>query len=269
MKIHCSGGKGELEHEACLACALSARGGQPCGYDYALLKAIFAGSQKEARRKEIHVTDLAGCLYRAYLDKTRHPAEYVHEILARWLGSAVHAHVEGSDEYLDSELPLAVDGLVGTADVVYQDGRVVDTKTTRWLYVHKLPYGSHELQLNLYAWMLRRLGRAVTRLQIQYIDLSGPTKCRKKGCGVPVRMFDGELRCPSCFGYVPGAHLGAALVEVPIWPEEDVERLVAERKNALEEALVFGRPPEREPGFLCAYCAHREYCSIETIPSEE
>ena len=36
MKINCSAGKGIMELEDCLACALA--GDNACGYDYALIK---------------------------------------------------------------------------------------------------------------------------------------------------------------------------------------------------------------------------------------
>jgi CRISPR/Cas system-associated exonuclease Cas4 (RecB family) len=250
----------------CLRCALARQ--NVCGYDYTLLRRMFAASEKEERRSEIHVTDLTGCLRRAYYDKTQPQPEYVHETLARWLGTAVHASAEGSDEHLDSELPLSFEGIVGKADVVYKDGLVLDFKTSRWLYPAKLPYGSHEAQLNLYAWLLRKQGREVNRLQIQYIDLSGPSKCRR--CKVPVRMFQGpdgttEIKCPSCFQFVPGAHLGAVLVDIPLWGEREVEALVVERKETLEKALVFGTLPAAEAGYLCNYCSHREICEAALL----
>ena len=260
MQIQCSGGKGVMELDECYACALNHDNN--CGYDYSLLKAIFGSSEKDERANEGHVTDLTGCLRRAWYDKTNPQPEYVHEILARWLGTATHMATEGSDERLESELPLSYDGLKGTADVVYKDGRVVDLKTSRWLYPQKLPYGSHELQVNIYAHMLRKQGREFNRLRIQYVDMSGPSKCRK--CRVPVRMFDGELKCPSCFQYVSNAHLGAVLVDIPIWSDQDIEDLIRNRKDLLEGALAFGSPPEREAGYLCAYCSHREICNPDT-----
>ena len=145
----------------------------------------------------------------------------------------------------------------------YITNGVITHNSTRWLYPSKLPYGSHALQVNIYAWLLRKMGREVNQLQIQYIDMSGPTKCRK--CRVSVRMFNGELKCPSCLQYVNGAHLGAVLVEVPLMEEREIEELVASRRDRLQLALALGEPPEREPGFLCAYCSHYEICQSELV----
>ena len=261
MRIICSATNQEMDSGECLSCAL--QGSPPCGYDYSLLKALYSDSEKEDRRKEIHVTDLTGCLRKAYYDKREPSPERPHEMVTRWMGTAVHTCAEGSDAFLESELPVEHGSIVGRADIVYADGRVVDFKTTRWLYPEKLPYGSHALQVNIYAWLLRQMGRDVNRLQIQYIDMSGPTKCRK--CKVPVRMFDGELKCPNCMQPVRGAHLGAVLVDVPLMEEAEIERLVTGRREQLELALALDDPPEREAGYLCNYCSHRETCRPELV----
>jgi CRISPR/Cas system-associated exonuclease Cas4 (RecB family) len=255
MNINCSAGMGVLDTQKCLTCALDHPG---CGFDYAVLKAMFGSSEQEQRRNEIHVTDLTGCIRKAWYDKTNTTAEYPHEMLTRWIGTKIHSAVEGSDELMDSELPVAYDGLVGKSDIVYKDGRIVDIKSTRWLMPAKVPYGSHVLQVNIYAYLLRKMGRQVTSLQIQYIDASGPSKCRK--CRLPVRMYQGELRCPSCGQVVRGAHLGALLVDVDLLSDEEILERIQERKENLENALAMGIAPEKEPGYLCSYCAHLEKC---------
>jgi hypothetical protein len=262
MNILCPVSAAQLTQEECLDCALGT-GRPPCGYDYALLKAIYGSSEKSERANSIHVTDLTGCARRAYYDKRDPSPEYVHEMLVRWMGSGFHGMVEGSDTHLDSELSLEWDGIVGRSDIVYKNGRLVDLKFTRWMYVDKLPYGSHVLQVNVYAWILRKMGRKIDRVQIQYIDASGPTKCRK--CKAAVRMVDGQLVCPKCLTAPKGAHLGAHLIEVPLYSDEQVERDIMERKHNLEAALSMGFAPEPEPGFLCGYCAHVAKCQPETI----
>ena len=124
-------------------------------------------------------------------------------------------------------------------------------------------YGSHALQVNIYAWMLAARGCEIRTLQIQYIDASGPTKCRK--CKVPVRNMDGVLACPKCLTAPAGAHLGAYLVDIPLMGPEEVLRLIQDRKQNLEAALQMGIAPEAEPGFLCAYCAHAHRCDAADL----
>jgi len=255
MNITCSAEKGVLDTEKCLVCALDT---PPCGYDRAVLKNIFGDSQHEERKSTIHVTDLTGCIRKAWYEKTNPAPEYPHEALTRWLGTKIHGAIEGSDEFMDSELPVVWDTLVGKSDIVYKDGRIVDIKTSRWLIPSKLPYGSHVLQVNIYAFMLRKMGRDVSRLQIQYIDMSGPSKCR--ACRLAVRMYDGVYRCPSCGKEIKNAHLGAMLVDIPIMRDDEIMERISERKENLENAMAMGIAPQKEPGYLCSYCNSVEIC---------
>ncbi len=81
MNVLCSAGrspvkeKGELETGECLECALETSC-PPCGFDYSFLRAVFNGN--EDRRSEIHVTDITGCLRKAYLFKKAPVPEPVH-----------------------------------------------------------------------------------------------------------------------------------------------------------------------------------------------
>ena len=87
--ILCSAGRGEFTKEACLSCALNQQ--NECGYDYSILNALF----KDKERIGIHVTDLTGCIRQAWYTKTVPVAEYVHDMLNRFIGTAVHAVYRG------------------------------------------------------------------------------------------------------------------------------------------------------------------------------
>ncbi len=253
-EVLCSGGKGRVTKTECMACALQRD--NRCGFDYAMLKAMFADKE----RTGIHATDLTGCLRRAYYEKTIPPLEYVHTGVARYLGTAVHKSLESADdEHVRSEMELAAHGIVGTADVVYRDGRIVDYKTTRWLTPARLPYGSHATQINVYAAMLRAQGHEVTSGAIQYIDLSGPTKCRS--CKVPVVPDgDGIPVCPGCNNHPQNAHFGVMLIEIPLEEDVQVGEWIGTRRKSLEMSIEANEPPHREPGFLCGYCAYENIC---------
>lgn len=260
--ILCSAGKGELPAQACLKCAIESPSRHPlCGLDYGYLKALLNTSEE---RPDIHVTDITGCLKRAYLGKKNPKPVYVHELQALTQGVAVHSFLEDNDLFMDCEYPLKGDDLRGTADVVHKlfdplRRRIVDYKSTRWMYVDKLPYGSHALQVNIYAHLLRQEGHLVDSLAIQYIDMSGPTKCRN--CKRPVRMnvFE-ELACPKCGNAPNNAHLGAMLVEVPLIDEGEISSLIERRKTALRQALDSAQVPGGEPSFLCGYCPFEDEC---------
>ena len=270
--ILCSAGRGELAKTACLACALAHN--NQCGIDYSLLKSMLKNKQRDG----VHVTDITKCLRSSYYDKTDATPEWVHMMGYRTFGLALHGYLEGSDEYGTSELPLQALGLVGTADWVYFDGRIIDFKTARWVAPSKLPYASHELQVNIYAEMLRevnaefeKIGPGVgkshgyplpTSAAIQYIDLSGPTRCRT--CKAPfLPGADGSLRCPKCLATNKEAHSENVLLEVFLMESEDIRKVIDERRDTLNTSVEKHSPPPREEG-LCNYCSHEQECFNES-----
>ncbi len=86
----------------------------------------------EDRSNEIHVTDITGCLLKAFLDKTIPTSELVHHKLVWWLGTAVHDALLTEDEHFKAEVPVGKDGLMGRADAIYAHGTIEDVKTVRW-----------------------------------------------------------------------------------------------------------------------------------------
>ena len=254
MEIICPAGNGTLNHTDCLEC--SSTNPTPCGYSYSLLKAIYGRAQD--RSGEVHVTDITGCLRKAYFDKLLPAPERVSDKLVKFLGVAVHESVEDKDEFMESEIPVEALGIVGKSDALYADGTLLDFKTTRWMIPDRLPYGSHELQVNIYAHLLRLAGKKVERLFIQYVDMSGPTKCRK--CNVVVEKVGDQLLCPKCLAAPRGAHLGALLVEVPMQDEASLEELIKTRVGLLRAAMEGGAQPPAEPSFLCQYCNNTLSC---------
>lgn len=253
--ILCSAGQGEMTKDACLGCALQLQ--NRCGFDYSVLLAMF----HDKERTGIHVTDLTGCLRQAWFGKVQPPLEYPHEMLARFLGTGIHSYIEGfsdPDTYA-SEFPVEGLGLVGTADVVYHNGRLVDYKTTRWLQIAKLPYGSHVKQLNIYAAMLRSMGREITSAAIQYIDMSGPSKCSK--CRGPVAPDEGGVMvCTRCGHSLPSWHPGVAIVEVELEDDKMVAEWIQTRLAILQLSVEQNVMPEAEPSYICDYCSFREQC---------
>ena len=223
------------------------KGKQPCGFGYRLLKAMFA--TQEDRTQEIHVTDITGCLLKAYLDKTAPAPRFVHDSLAMWIGHAVHTALDTSDTHVLSEMPVSGLGLVGRLDAKYgADQRIEDSKTKRWIKPSQLHSEEHAAQVNIY----RHLDGSDGGMQIQYIDMSGPSKCR--ACKVTMRLIDGEVQCPKCGYSGKENHLGAVLVDID--PIEDIEGLINERVGILQEALDSEIAPRAEPGWICGYCPH-------------
>lgn len=245
-----------VTREDCAECSLSRE--NDCGYDYSLLMSFWNWAAHE--RTGIHVSDLTYCLRKSYYERVDPRPSLLHSNLLLYLGTITHGMLEGAeDDQFDAELSVKGLGIVGTADVVYKDGTVVDFKTTRWLNKSKLPYGSHEIQTNIYAQLLREQFREVNRIYIQYIDMSGPTKCRS--CRVPMAMReDGGIACPQCGKVYKNPHLGAVTLEIPVWTEKQVTQFINTRREELETALETKEPPPGEPDWLCNYCDHKGEC---------
>ncbi len=140
--VLCSAGRGELFKEDCLACALEGKQNY-CNIDYTLMKALLTDKE----RTGIHVTDLTGCLRKAFYDKTTTQPEYPHNMMYRFQGTIAHGVLEFHSDADEAEVPVAALGIEGRMDI-YRQGRIIDVKTTRWLTPSKLPYGSHALQVN-------------------------------------------------------------------------------------------------------------------------
>lgn len=258
FKIKCSGTQftDEVESSECLGCAL--RNANDCGYDYALLRFMY---DQVSTRPDIHATDLVGCSLRSFWSKSRQPAEYPHSMLMRSLGTITHGLLEDSNtENTYTELTYEVDGVVGTIDRYYRDTkRLVDYKTTRWLKPSNLPYGSHKVQVNIYAYLMRENGEEVDSAFVQYIDLSGPSKCRT--CKVAVVPVADGLSCPVCGFYPRGAHLGAVLFEIDLMHPDEIKAFVVQRRDALKLSLELDQEPDPEPSFLCSYCIFLDECT--------
>lgn len=248
MKVLCSRGiYGEITTDECLACALHNNGG-PCGYSYPLLKAMFANSEDDKRRSEIHVTDIKGCLRKAYLDKIDPQPTYVHKMIPLFIGTAVHKAIEDAvqdDPNVQSEVSVEIGNVIGRIDFI-SGNTMWDIKTTRWMTPSKLPYGDHETQINIYN------SQHDLNMKLQYIDVSGATTCRK--CKDILEPEGDLLVCKNC-GYVgtADAHLGAMIVDVE---RKEVLDNVNERAEILADCMRNSTRPEPEPSWLCRYCSH-------------
>ncbi|WP_119071583.1 PD-(D/E)XK nuclease family protein [Aggregatilinea lenta] len=254
-----------LDWSDCLSCA--ATGTQPCGWDYALLRAT---RDHQARvRTGIHVSDVKDCPRRAILEKTLpEPAIYPSESEIVLIGTAVHALTEHNDHEVWTDVPVigTFGGhvLIGTADAYYfKLGRLVDYKTTRRISKDKLPYGAHEDQVRIYAMMMRQMGLAVNSAAIQYIDMMGPARCPycKTGKLIPGQVI---YTCQNCGrewdAGKSSIHSGAVSYEVDLDGLDVLSVEVTDRLEHLNEALASGRVPAGDPSWLCQYCQFHGDC---------
>ena len=210
-------------------------------------------------RSDMHVTDLTSCLRKAWYGKRQPQPEYPHDMLARHVGTMFHATMEDQRRERperSADRPTRTSTGPSTGPTI--DGRIVDYKSTKYIYLDKLPYSSHDLQVNIYGYMRRKTGFPVTSLAIQYVCLSGPTKCRKHR--KTVEWINGELTCPTCGIPPKNAHQGFVMVEIPMMTDEEIEEIFKHRAGTLSAALNNGHMPDAEPGWLCDYCSFVNVC---------
>lgn len=251
MMIECQIGKGVMTEDACLDCARQAV--LPvCGFEYSFLRAMYSTFNGD-RNGEIHVTDLVHCIRKSYLDKVSAAPEKPSQMFAKWKGIAIHDFIENKNSWAIAEQELEYEGVKGRTDVLYDD-ILVDYKTAKEIVADRLPYGEHELQLNLYAYMLGKLGKSVKRLVLVYISNKGPSECSK--CRKPLVYQLGSPTCPVCERVPNNGHFGVKAIEVPMMNEREVEKIFRDRKMQLEIALSEKRLPAASPDWLCAYCKH-------------
>lgn len=222
----------ETEHEACLECALQ---GAQCGFSYPLLKALYASVEE---RPDIHVTDLSGCLLKAYYDKVEPPPVSPHKSLPAFHGKAEHAFIEAllkDDPNARIEVEIDFEGIKGRADAVIGED-LYDFKTTsKPVNPSFVPYGNHAIQVQYYRAMLGLKGK----IFIQYIELG-----RKK--------FNGVYLC-----------------EVEPADNEVVLTDLRMRASLLRTALDGGELPWPAPSWLCEYCSHITRCAAGQLYLED
>jgi CRISPR/Cas system-associated exonuclease Cas4 (RecB family) len=239
----------QVSFEKCLLCSGNH---PPCGISEAVIQAIVDSHQP---RQGLHVSDLTKCPRQiAWKD---HPTwEYPMRSKAIILGTAFHMLMEATTrdcaqtEY-DLEVEVAGRKLVGRVDHYNPlTETLVDYKTTAAIYYDLIPYGEHVTQLNLYAYMLRKNDHPVNEALIQYISTDNP-KCKK--CRRPVvPTLQGEYEC-RC-GATGKGTIGAALVDVPLNTDEEIELFIHDKLAGIDMA-------EKQEGWMCSYCAFEEECN--------
>ena len=139
--VKCPYHKRSIKFKECLQCALD--NDTPCGFTYSLLK---AGSViLSSPRPKVHVTDLTGCLRRAYFGKVADYYEPPSQWIAAILGIFIHSKLEefappGARVELSlSAMTTSGVEVVGTVDLLRTDGTIIDSKSKRYLTKSRLP----------------------------------------------------------------------------------------------------------------------------------
>jgi hypothetical protein len=234
----------QLDWVDCLACAATWK--NPCSLSYPILKAI--QTDADSGHSFPSVTSLTGCIRQAWLQRTTDYYEYPSGRIALLVGTAMHGFLEHANGEALAEIKLRYttpSGIVihGTADLYVPELELLqDWKSAKEIYLSKLPYGDHETQINLYAYMLERNEieprHPVKTLQMVYISKTGPD--RKKG-----------------------QHNGVVKMPIEKWKPARVEDFLHRRAWLLREAMDGRLVPNmiaKAERWHCDYCPVRRAC---------
>ena len=265
--VKCPYYKRPIKFKECLECALAKD--TPCGIPYGLLK---AGSVLMSKpRPEVHVTDLTGCLRRAYFSKVADYYEPPSQWIAAILGIFIHSKLEqfappGSDIELSlGATTLSGVKVVGTVDLLYK-GEIRDTKSKRFLTPAKQPSASNARQVNIYRWLLIENGYEAESATLEYLALRGSTRCQKCKCEV-IQRDDKKWECPKCKKTwdEKKAHNGTYRVKVEMYPLDAIARWIDGRATLLDDALKLGTIAPKvgeKDNWLCDYCSFENECKV-------
>ena len=172
----------------------------------------------------IHVSEVAGCLRRAYYERTRPRPALDPSNIVMMIGNGVHEKLQellagrGWLSEVEARYRVKDFWLVGHADLYHPDGQVVvELKTVG--KAPEQPYRSHLVQLNAYLYMLKaRQGYLV------YIARNGDVRVHKHS------------------------------LDKKLWGE------TVRRAITLHEAITRDKKPPKEPGPWCTHCPYKWIC---------
>jgi len=213
-----------------------------------IIRAVKADA--EGAHDLLSASHLCGCLRAAWLKQKVDYFEALGRRLPLMMGTFVHNLLIADNSWELCEHPVAwttPDGLRVTGHIDHVDlltGVLSDYKTTRWMKISALPYGTHAIQANIYRWLAEHNddGKVVdiVTLQVVYIDLTGPDK--------------------------NGTHQGIHVCPIPIWNDDAIEEYISSRAQTLACADK-DTPPmvERAQNWLCQYCPPRIFEECESL----
>lgn len=233
----------EISFEDCFECAKSFRGlKRGCHYSAEVIRQII-DSINEDYHKNLDcysVTALTGCLRNSYLSRHYDYAVSPSRLFWSFRGKMMHSLVENAEQvygmqnneqYVECEYKGIK--LVGKVDLYLPEQKILkDYKTTR-----RTPkengdngiidaYENHTQQVNIYAYILRKMGYEVEQIMVEYWDMSKPR-----------------------------------IALVPIWTDEECEAFLDETLLVLDKAEKTKTPPSIQRCWQCeGYCDVKEIC---------
>lgn len=195
--------------------------------------------QERIRHPGIHASEIPKCPRNSYYNRSHETWPTLERLYWMFRGTLAHAVLEGIPEpgsLVEHTLTREINGVtvVGTPDkIIPKRSEINDWKTTKRIIPDNLPYGDHEMQVNIYRWLAAPQWD-IENLKITYMDMN-----QNLTVTVPPRGF-GEL-------------------------DEYIEpRAIYLQKclddNALPKAT---RTIQGKTNWLCRYCDFKEKCDHE------
>ena len=133
---------------------------------------------KEERPKEITTTEIIGCLRSSYIKKTTDYYVYPEDLYYIFRGQIVHSILEETKaEIKEKRFYNKINGIGFSGKIdSYNKGVLIDYKTTKQVPKYGKVYPHHDLQLNIYKYLMEKEGIKVNALNLIYISMDS---CKK------------------------------------------------------------------------------------------
>jgi len=221
-----------VSFEECMACALTYE--NKCHFTADILKGII--TEVTETRESISITKLIGCPRSTYLVNRNDVYVSPEKLYWAFRGTLAHAIIEkymaDPDAVVEKHFKRVLNGIkiTGKPDIIIPKHELMrDYKTTKEVPFFNKVYLNHEIQLNLYRWLVRKEYK-VERLEVVYMDM-------KRSKVIPVKN---------------------------IWKLSDCEDYIKKHSSVLAEAYEKNIPPD-VPGEFPLYWQCRDFCEGRTI----
>jgi len=162
-----------VSFENCIKCALTCE--NKCHLTADILTGIVENVTEE--RSTISITKMIGCMRSTYLSTKYDTYASPEKLYWAFRGTLAHAVIEkynaDKEAILETKFARTVNGIkiTGTPDIIIPTKELIrDYKTTKQVPYYSRPYPNHEVQLNLYRWLVRPKYK-IERLEIVYMDM--------------------------------------------------------------------------------------------------
>lgn len=209
---------------------------------------FYEAINSDYRSKNIHVSNLTGeCMRKSYYNMVYPQSFGMRLAMIFWWGKMAHKQ----QVFDHHEVPLEYAGVVGTCDE-YEDGVLVDKKTTESLKYVKKPSDHYVRQIEYYALMLREGGwkKPCDSQDPKHVCTPGPVPVNEANIFYMSKAKDEKGK--------------TAEIKIPLRPHETIKKEFLDKAKQLTDAVKTGKVPPRiknaPRSWECEYCDYFKKC---------